>query len=230
MPAGRAQADWLSAPLALAGSWAKRHHSSHPGDQVVRNPGRAIARPYEQRARASYLPGAARGYAPGMSNYRIVQYNLAWLVAPLDDPAIAEFRENIERINRLAERAPGFVWRYQTRAGDSTSVRVRDDPRILVNMSMWRCVEDLHHFAFRTEHADFFRRRRLWFSNEDKPYAVLWWVAKDHRPEVAEAEARLAQLKELGPSPRAFTFKCRFPAPDANEAPAACPDPEAPFD
>ncbi len=39
MPAGRGHADLLSAPHALAGSWAKRHDSSHPRDQVVRNPG-----------------------------------------------------------------------------------------------------------------------------------------------------------------------------------------------
>lgn len=148
-----------------------------------------------------------------MPRYHLAQYNIAWLVAPLDDPRIADFTDNIAAVNTLAEEAPGFVWRHQTDDGDSTSIRVRDDDRILINFSLWESVEALHTFAFRTGHADYYRRRREWFTHEDDPFAVLWWVPAGHLPTVEEAEAKLAELKANGPTSAAFTFKSRFPPP-----------------
>ncbi len=41
-----------------------------------------------------------------------------------------------------------------------------------------------------------------------------------HRPAVSEAEERLAELRDNGPSPDAFTFRRHFPAPDSAEAEA----------
>ncbi|CAL9291542.1 hypothetical protein SUDANB66_01920 [Streptomyces sp. SudanB66_2053] len=50
---------------------------------------------------------------------------------------------------------------------------------------------------------------------------ALWWVPAGHRPDVAEAEARLVRLRTLGPTPYAFTLRTSFP-PGADElAPAA---------
>jgi hypothetical protein len=147
--------------------------------------------------------------------YHLAQYNIAWLVAPLDDDRMADFHANLEPINRLAEQSPGFVWRHQSEDGNSTSVRVRDDPRILINFSVWESAESLFAYAFRSQHVDVYRRRREWFEHEDEPYAVLWWIPAGNTPSVGEAEERLAYLKAHGPSPHAFTFKQRFPAPDS---------------
>jgi hypothetical protein len=63
--------------------------------------------------------------------------NVARLVAPLDSPEMAEFVAQLAPVNALADRSPGFVWRLQTEAGDSTAIRAFDDPLILVNMSVW---------------------------------------------------------------------------------------------
>lgn len=153
-----------------------------------------------------------------MESYHLAQYNIAWLVAPLDDARMAGFVASIDRINRLAEQSPGFVWRHQEADGNSTSVRIRDDDRILINFSMWESAEALFEYAFRSGHADVYRRRREWFFHDDQPFAVLWWVPTGHEPTVEEAEARLRMLKERGPSPDAFTFKQRFPAPEARGA------------
>lgn len=148
-----------------------------------------------------------------MPPFVVAQYNIVWLIAPLDDPRLADFNANVARLNSLADSSPGFVWRYQTPTGDSLNARVRGDARILVNMSAWETVEDLHRFSFRSDHATVFRRRKEWFTHEDTPFAVLWWIPRDHRPDLVEAEDRLRRLKEQGPSPEAFTFKRRFPAP-----------------
>ena len=147
--------------------------------------------------------------------WQLAQYNIAWIVAPLDDAVMADFTDNIEAINRLAEEAPGFAWRHQTADGNSTAIRVRDDERIIINFSTWESAEALFQFAFYSGHADYYRRRNEWFTHEDAPYAVLWWVPEGHEPTVGEAEERLAWLKDRGPSEGAFTFKQRFAAPNA---------------
>jgi hypothetical protein len=145
--------------------------------------------------------------------YQLAQYNIAWIRAPLDSPEMADFTDNIAAVNRLAEEAAGFVWRHQTEEGDSTAIRVRGDDRIIINFSVWADAESLFQFAFYSGHADYYRRRREWFTHEDDPFAVLWWVPAGHLPTVDEAEEKLLELKASGPGPNAFTFKKRFAAP-----------------
>jgi hypothetical protein len=61
----------------------------------------------------------------------------------LEDPVMSGFVERLESLNALADASPGFVWRYQTDAGDATEIRVFDDELILFNMSVWESVERL---------------------------------------------------------------------------------------
>ncbi|MEZ4494847.1 MAG: DUF3291 domain-containing protein [Dehalococcoidia bacterium] len=145
--------------------------------------------------------------------YHVAQYNIAWLVEPFESALYDDFREALDRINRLGEAAPGFVWRHQTEDGNSTGVRVRDDDRILINFSVWEDVESLFNYTYRSGHVELFRKRTKWFSHEDTPYAVLWWIPAGTTPAVHEAEQRLALLKAAGPTAEAFTFKSRFPPP-----------------
>jgi hypothetical protein len=58
-----------------------------------------------------------------MSKFHAAQINLGVMVAPTDDPAIAEFMENLDRINAQADSAQGFVWRLQTESGNATDSR-----------------------------------------------------------------------------------------------------------
>ncbi len=61
-------------------------------------------------------------------------------------------------------------------------------------------------------------RRREWFERM-QTFVVLWWIPAGHIPTVAEAMAKLAHLEANGPSPEAFTFKQRYPAPGMPGAP-----------
>jgi hypothetical protein len=45
----------------------------------------------------------------------------------------------------------------------------------------------------------------------------LWWVPAGTVPSVADAEPRLASLRQNGPTPYAFTFRAVFGPPDAPE-------------
>src|SRR5688500_17840285 len=58
-----------------------------------------------------------------MADYHLAQVNIARALYPLDDPRIAEFMENLARINALAEQSAGFVWRLQDEAGNATSIQ-----------------------------------------------------------------------------------------------------------
>ena len=157
-------------------------------------------------------------HVPGSRSQRltchIAQYNLARLLAPLDDGSNDAFNASLAPINGLGDGTPGFVWRYVTADGNSTSQRVRGDPLILVNFTVWESIEALFEFTYRSGHADVYRRRREWFEAPAEAHLVLWWIAAGHIPTVEEAEERLDYLRAHGPTPYAFTFKQRFPAPD----------------
>jgi hypothetical protein len=156
-----------------------------------------------------------------MPGYHLAQLNIGRLLAPLESSQLAPFVDALEPINALADGTPGFVWRLQTEDGDATAIRAFDDDMLIVNMSVWQSVEALAEFVYRSDHLAVMRRRREFFERMAEAFMVLWWVPAGHRPSVAEAKDRLAQLRRNGPTREAFTFRTPFPAPD--EEPADSP-------
>ena len=149
----------------------------------------------------------------------LAQLNVGRLRAPTDDPLVAEFMAALDPINELADRSPGFVWRFQTEDGNATAERPFPDDTILVNYSTWTSLEALADFVFRTEHVEYLRRRREWFERIEGIVTVLWWVPAGHQPTTREAVERLEHLRVHGPSAHAFTFRHPF-APGADDAEA----------
>jgi len=150
-----------------------------------------------------------------MSAYELAQLNIGVIRGPMDSPIMAEFAANLERVNAMADHSPGFLWRLQTEAGDATALRPFGDDSTLVNMSVWRDVESLIAFVYRSGHAEIMRRRREWFERMEQPFLVLWWVPRGHRPDIAEARVRLDMLQAAGPTAAAFNFRKAFPPPDS---------------
>jgi hypothetical protein len=148
-----------------------------------------------------------------MSGYHLAQLNIAKLAAPLDSPPLADFVANLQRINALAEASPGFVWRLADEGGDATALRPFGE-EVLVNLSLWRDVESLSDYVYKTAHREMLKRRREWFEPVPQAHLVLWWVAAGQRPSLEEAAARLQRLRREGPTPAAFSFRQRFLAPD----------------
>lgn len=166
-----------------------------------------------------------------MSIHELAQLNIGIIKGPMDSPVMADFAANLERVNAVAERSPGFVWRLQTEAGDATAIRPFENENMLVNMSVWRDVASLSHYVYSSAHVELMRRRREWFERMPEAFLVLWWVPQGHRPGVDEAIARLGLLRTQGPTAAAFTFRQAFPPPDADPAERpvafedACPAP-----
>jgi hypothetical protein len=148
-----------------------------------------------------------------MPGYELAQLNIARMMQPLDSPGMADFVANLDRINALAESSPGFVWRLKDDAGSDTACWPVADT--LVNLSVWRDVDALRHFAYKTAHVEIMRRRAEWFARIQGAYLVLWWVPRDHRPTVEEARQRLELLQSMGPTADAFSFGQEFPSPVA---------------
>lgn len=128
----------------------------------------------------------------------LAQLNIARMRFPLDDPRMADFVTGLERINALADAAPGFVWRLQSESGNATDIQAFDDPRLLVNMSVWESLDALRAYVYRSQHADFLRRRKEWFASMETPMQVLWWIPAGHVPTVAQAKERLEHLTHHG--------------------------------
>jgi Domain of unknown function (DUF3291) len=149
--------------------------------------------------------------------FQLAQLNIGCLLHPLDHPAIQEFVDGLERINALADRSPGFVWRLQTESGDATGVHHpwSQDPFMLVNMSVWRSPEDLKRFVYDSGHLDYYLKRSEWFEKPIQAHYVLWWVPEGHTPSLEEARDRLEHYRANGASPYAFWFGKLFPAPAA---------------
>ena len=145
--------------------------------------------------------------------YHLAQINVGRLIAPIDDPRIAEFVSQLDPINALADGAPGFVWRLQSTSGNAIDIAYNDDPFMIVNMSVWESIEALRDFAYRSDHISVFRDRAKWFEKMDKPNYCLWWVLEGHRPTVAEGRERLERYQTHGATPYSFWFSQRFPQP-----------------
>tara|TARA_R110002073_G_scaffold4917_1_gene31008 strand:+ start:2857 stop:3771 length:915 start_codon:yes stop_codon:yes gene_type:complete len=149
--------------------------------------------------------------------YELVQLNIAELAAPIDSPQLAGFVSNLDRVNLLAERSPGFRWRLQTDAGDATGI-TDFGPTTIVNMSSWTNILALRQFVYHSAHVEILRRKKEWFAPMDHAFQVLWWVKAGHRPSTTEAKERLITLQQEGPSAEAFTFKQPYPSPAGDTA------------
>ena len=149
-----------------------------------------------------------------MSTYELAQLNVARMKEPLESPSMADFVNNLDRINALAESSPGFAWRLKTEEGDATALRPMGEDT-LVNISVWKDVASLNKYVYQSAHVEIMRRRKEWFERMKEAWVVLWWVPKGHRPTVQEAIAKLELLRAIGPTEQAFTFKKAFAAPDA---------------
>ena len=141
------------------------------------------------------------------ANHQLAQLNIGRIRYEISDARMAGFADNLQMVNRLAERTPGFVWRYIDESGNSTATRPYADPRVAINLSVWESVETLEHFVFNTVHRTFYERRAEWFEVLGRMHFVMWWVPAGHRPTLDEALERLKHLEAHGDSDQAFGWK-----------------------
>ncbi len=142
--------------------------------------------------------------------HHIAHLNIARLRALPGDPRVAEFVNAVPAVNAIAERSPGFVWRWEdnsTRVSEDVPFQaVLGDPLLAVSLSVWERATDLSAFVHKTLHGAFLRRRSDWFEPADGPAYVIWSIAVGEIPSVADGQARMAHLAQHGPTAHAFDF------------------------
>ncbi len=158
-----------------------------------------------------------------MSYWHLAQINVARAVAAADSEVMADFYARIPAVNAGADASPGFIWRLQDESGDATSIRTSEDPFVLVNMSVWKNLDSLKAFVYRSSHATVFSERERWFEKPTVAHQALWWIPAGHIPSLEEGNIRLERLRSAQPTRFAFTFTHAFAAPP--EPPAHGPGP-----
>ena len=137
---------------------------------------------------------------------RLAQVHVARPLGPMDGAVMAEFARAVDPMNRLAEASPGGGWRLQGDVGNALAIPVFDDGQILIDLSVWRSVEALRDYTYRSGHAHYVKRRTEGFSALGRPHCALWWIAEGHEPSPDEAKQPLEHLQAHGPPSEAFTF------------------------
>jgi hypothetical protein len=141
-------------------------------------------------------------------DHHLAQLNVARALDDLDSPRLADFVSALDRVNAVAERSPGFIWRLKDAGGSKAiDIKVTDDTRFIVNMSVWETPAHLEHFVWNTIHKRVYAKKSMWFEAMPTPHIVMWWVGRDHRPTAEEGMARLSHLTAHGPTSHAFGWE-----------------------
>ncbi len=142
--------------------------------------------------------------------HHLAELNVGRLLVPTDDPRVADFMDNLDRINGLGKRMPGFVWMMEG-SGEpgtgNTEAKLEGDPQYVSNLTVWEDAPSLEDFVFNTIHKQFYERRAEWFEVLGKMNFVMWWVPAGHKPTLDEALAKLEYLEKNGDSDAAFGWK-----------------------
>ena len=136
----------------------------------------------------------------------LAQLNIARPKYANDDPRFADFMDNLNRINGLAETMPGFVWIHKDDSGHVMEMPT-PWPDMAANLTVWERPEDLEHFVWNTVHRQFYNRKEEWFSALKSNHFVMWWIEEGRRPSLEEAKERLEYLDLHGNSEHAFNWE-----------------------
>jgi hypothetical protein len=141
------------------------------------------------------------------NGYHLAELNIGRLIAPVDDPRVADFMGALDLINGLGKRMPGFVWMMEGSGEPNTGnadAKIDGDPQFVSNLTVWEDVETLENFVWNTIHRQIYARRDEWFEVLGKMHFVMWWVPIGHQPSLEEGLARLEHLNAHGDSDHAF--------------------------
>lgn len=142
------------------------------------------------------------------SGHHLAEFNIGVLRYDWDDPRVADFANNVARVNAIAQRSPGFVWQMDDAGMEAAQTDpngpLGGNPRTASTLSVWEDLPSLRHFVWNTVHKAFYDRRAEWYAPGQGLRLVMWWAPVGHRPSIAEAKAKLDHLATLGDTEHAF--------------------------
>ena len=149
-----------------------------------------------------------------MDTYHLAQLNIAKCLAPLNDPIMQGFVNNVDKMNAIADSSAGFIWRLKDEDKDGASLVFKDD-NLIINMSVWESREALFKYTYNSGHIEVFKRKKEWFNKMEMLHMAFWYIPEGYKPTFQEAKDRLDYLNTHGETPYAFAFKSKFSVEDA---------------
>lgn len=133
----------------------------------------------------------------------IAAYNLADMRFDRSDARMDGFFDNVERMNALADRSEGFLWRLIHEPDEAAKAEQVTGTR-LTTLSVWESPTALGNYVFNTLHVQFYLRRASWFENLSEAHFCMWTHTGPDWPTEDEAQARLAHFNQHGSTDYAF--------------------------
>lgn len=149
-----------------------------------------------------------------MNKFHLAQVNIAKRLAPMDDPIMLDFVNNLDKINTIADDSDGFVWRLKDE-DKALGVEIFHDDTLLINMSVWENLEVLFTYTYNSGHIEVFKRKKEWFSKMKMMHMAFWYVPEGYEPTFQDAKDRLDYLNTHGDTPYVFSFKSKFSVADS---------------
>ena len=109
-----------------------------------------------------------------MAETHVAQLNIGRFLHATDDPSMADFMANLDRVDEIAERGEGFVWRLKDDSGNATAIRPFPDAGMAVNFSVLESVEALQKLVWNTAHARFYNGK--W----SRPPSIKLWMSRKY--------------------------------------------------
>lgn len=136
----------------------------------------------------------------------LAQANVALFRWSLDDPKMHEFVSQIDTMNVLAESSPGFIWRETDTVDSQNWPSPYATPLLFFNLSVWKDVESLWRYVYKTEHIEVLKRRAEWTEEIGTSPLIMWWIQEDQRPTPMDAVERFQALNNGATCEGVFTF------------------------
>ncbi|MEO9822640.1 MAG: DUF3291 domain-containing protein [Paracoccaceae bacterium] len=144
----------------------------------------------------------------------LAEFNIGVLKYDWNDPRLADFQNNLDRVYKIAERSAGYVWHLDPAQMETAQLDVNGaiggNPRAASTLSVWEDAKSLQDFTYNTVHKHFYDRKSEWYDPADQLWTghrlVMWWVPEGHRPTVDDAMARLRMLEQNGQTESAFSW------------------------
>ncbi|MGB5417776.1 DUF3291 domain-containing protein [Algibacter sp.] len=149
-----------------------------------------------------------------MTKFHLAQVNIARRLAPMDDPIMQDFVNNLDKMNAIADLSNGFIWRLKDEDKDEAAIVFKDD-LLIINMSVWENLESLFNYTYNSGHIEVFKRKKEWFSKIKMMHMAFWFVPEGYVPTFQDAKTRLDYLNTHGETPFSFSFKSKYTIEDS---------------
>jgi len=166
-----------------------------------------------------------------MADHQLALMVYVELKAAPPDPAVQGFVDRLAPLFELSRAHDGFIaqsWDYTKRQlhlppgeRDMGPWAPLDEPSFYKGprgvgnyaakqLSVWRDLESLRDYTYRTDHVEAIQKRREWVREIDAPSHVLWWIEAGTIPSQADGCRRIEYLHEHGPTAWAFMVSKPF--------------------